>query len=383
MKERSKPLRVRPLVITMGLNLPKKILEAQTEALKPENLSTEDVRGMLRIRTTFPKRKVRNPRADGTYDEQIGFGVRSLCIKAAPFEALYGRKCRSPVCWAEVGDAQLTGPTLIHETTEKIVEIKGRIQAARNRQKSYANIRRKPLEFQVGDRKCLFDESLVIPLEEQHVDDKLHFVEEPIEVMDREIKQLKRSRIPIIKTRTGNVFATTVNPVGRENTGTWPKCTTCNSYHVPGTFVAILMNSNVWSSTPRHLSRILDACVGREKGGWYVGMIVRERENSLPSHSLGTVVKMRVVGDNSSEEISARHSFIRPRAHRHLGSSPRGIVKMRLLIRLGVAVAVMFAEYSRLSGDSFYLFGRSRLRVSSIGDQIRTSLDTTFSSERV
>ncbi|GJT39020.1 putative reverse transcriptase domain-containing protein [Tanacetum coccineum] len=133
-------------------------------------------------------------------------------IKAAPFEALYGRKCRSPVCWAEVGDAQLTGPTLIHETTEKIVEIKGRIQAARNRQKSYANIRRKPLEFQVGDRvmlkvspwkgvKCLFDESLVIPLEELHVDDKLHFVEEPVEVMDPEIKQLKRIRIPIIKVR--------------------------------------------------------------------------------------------------------------------------------------------------------------------------------------
>ncbi|GJS67461.1 putative reverse transcriptase domain-containing protein [Tanacetum coccineum] len=72
-------------------------------------------------------------------------------IKATPFEALYGRKCRSPVCWAEVGDAQLTGPELIHETTEKIVQIKQRIQAARDRQKSYADVRRKPLEFQVGD----------------------------------------------------------------------------------------------------------------------------------------------------------------------------------------------------------------------------------------
>ncbi|GKB98564.1 putative reverse transcriptase domain-containing protein [Tanacetum coccineum] len=76
-------------------------------------------------------------------------------IKAAPFEALYGQKCRSPVCWAEVGDAQLTGPAIIHETTEKIVQIKSRIQAARDRQKSYANIRRKPLEFQVGDRVML------------------------------------------------------------------------------------------------------------------------------------------------------------------------------------------------------------------------------------
>ncbi|GJR58684.1 putative reverse transcriptase domain-containing protein [Tanacetum coccineum] len=182
-------------------------------------------------------------------------------IKVVPFEALYGRKCRSPVCWEEVGYAQLTGPVIIHETTEKIVQIKTKIQAARNRQKSYANIRRKPMVFQVGDmvmlkvspwkgvvhfgkrgklnpryvgpfkviervgtvayklelpqqlsrvhntfhvsnlKKCLSDESLVIPLEELRVDDKLHFVEEPVEVMDREIKQLKRSHIPIIKVR--------------------------------------------------------------------------------------------------------------------------------------------------------------------------------------
>ncbi|GJW45268.1 putative reverse transcriptase domain-containing protein [Tanacetum coccineum] len=155
-------------------------------------------------------------------------------IKAAPFEALYGRKCRSPVCWAEVGDSQLTGPEIIQETTEKIVQIRQRLQAARDRQRSYANVRRKPLEFQVGNRvmlkvsprkvayklelpeelssihntfhvsnlkKCLSDESLVIPIKELQLDDKLNFVEEPVEVMDREIKQLKRSRIPIIKVR--------------------------------------------------------------------------------------------------------------------------------------------------------------------------------------
>nr|GEV17958.1 reverse transcriptase domain-containing protein [Tanacetum cinerariifolium] len=76
-------------------------------------------------------------------------------IKAAPFEALYGRKCRSPVCWAEVRDVQLTGPEIIHETTEKIVQIQQCLQAARDQQRSYANIRRKPLEFQVGDRVML------------------------------------------------------------------------------------------------------------------------------------------------------------------------------------------------------------------------------------
>nr|GEX97616.1 putative reverse transcriptase domain-containing protein [Tanacetum cinerariifolium] len=151
-------------------------------------------------------------------------------IKAAPFEALYGRNCRSPVCWVKVGDAQLTGLAIIHETTEQIIQIKSRIQAARDRQKSYANIRRKPMVFQVGDmvmlkvspwkgvvrfgkrgklnpryvgpfKKCLSDESLVITLEKLRVDDKLHFVEEPVEVMDHEIKQLKISRIPIIKVR--------------------------------------------------------------------------------------------------------------------------------------------------------------------------------------
>nr|GEZ28104.1 putative reverse transcriptase domain-containing protein [Tanacetum cinerariifolium] len=150
-------------------------------------------------------------------------------IKAAPFEALYGHKCRSPVCWAEVRDAQLTNPEIIQETTEKIVQIKQRLQAAHDRQKSYANVRHKPLEFQVGDKvmlkvspwkgavhfgkrgklnlryigpfkKCLSDEPLAISLDELHIDYKLRFIEEPVEIMDREIKRLRQSRIPIIKT---------------------------------------------------------------------------------------------------------------------------------------------------------------------------------------
>ncbi|GKB59617.1 hypothetical protein Tco_0915803 [Tanacetum coccineum] len=189
------------------------------------------------------------------------FLVYHTRIKAAPFEALYGRKCRSPVCWAEVGEAQLTGPEIIHETTENIFKIRDRMQAARDRQKSYADKRRRPLEFEVGDKvmlkvapwkgvmrfgkrgklnpryigpfriverigpvayclelpqelsrvhnvfhicnlkKCLSDDTLVIPLEEIQLDDKLNFVKEPIEIMDREVKQLKRSRIPIIKVR--------------------------------------------------------------------------------------------------------------------------------------------------------------------------------------
>ncbi|GKB69117.1 putative reverse transcriptase domain-containing protein [Tanacetum coccineum] len=76
-------------------------------------------------------------------------------IKAAPFEALYGRKCHSPICWSEVGEVQLTGPEIVQETTEKIIQIKQRIQAARDRQKSYADLKRKPMEFQVGDKVML------------------------------------------------------------------------------------------------------------------------------------------------------------------------------------------------------------------------------------
>ncbi|GJR64502.1 putative reverse transcriptase domain-containing protein [Tanacetum coccineum] len=103
-------------------------------------------------------------------------------IKAAPFEALYGRKCRSPVCWAEVGEVQLTGPEIVQETTKKIIQIKQRMQAARDQQKSYADL--KP-----------------VPLDGLHFDDKLQFVEEPVEIMDCEVKRLKRSRIPLVKVR--------------------------------------------------------------------------------------------------------------------------------------------------------------------------------------
>nr|GEW38700.1 hypothetical protein [Tanacetum cinerariifolium] len=74
-----------------------------------------------------------------------------MSIKCAPFEALYGRKCRSPVIWTEVGESQVIGPEIVQETTEKIIQIKEKLKMARSRQKSYANNRHKPLEFKVGD----------------------------------------------------------------------------------------------------------------------------------------------------------------------------------------------------------------------------------------
>nr|GEX00560.1 putative reverse transcriptase domain-containing protein [Tanacetum cinerariifolium] len=99
----------------------------------------------------------------------------------------------------EVGDAELTGPAIIHETTKKIIQIKSRIQAARVvRFGKWGKLNPRYVD---PFKKCLSDESLVIPLKELRVDDKLHFVKEPVEVMDCKIKQLKRSHIPIIKVR--------------------------------------------------------------------------------------------------------------------------------------------------------------------------------------
>ncbi|GKE10225.1 putative reverse transcriptase domain-containing protein [Tanacetum coccineum] len=354
-KEQSKPLRVRALVMNIGLNLPKQILNAQTEARKPENIKNEDVGGMLLKNSKDPKKfrmEKLEPRADGTLcfngrswlpcygdlktvimheetdlmeklarmylkeavmrhgilisiicdrgprfasnfwrslqkalgtnlDMSIAYHlqtdgqsertiqtiedmlrlVQSTSKRAAPFEALYGRKCHSPVCWAEVGQVQLTGPEIVQETTEKIIQIKQRMQAARDRQKSYADLKRKPMEFQVGDKvmlkvspwkgvvrfgkrgklnpryigpfkvlekvgdvaykfelpeelsrvhntfhvsnlkKCHADEPLAVPLDGLRFYDKLHFVKEPVEIMDREVKRLKRSRILIVKVR--------------------------------------------------------------------------------------------------------------------------------------------------------------------------------------
>ncbi|GJX41023.1 putative reverse transcriptase domain-containing protein [Tanacetum coccineum] len=140
------------------------------------------------------------------------FDINNSChgsIKAAPFEALY-----------------------VQETTEKIIQIKQRIQAVRYRQKSYTDLKRKPMEFQNGDRvmlkvgaiayklelpqelsrvynmfhvsnlkKCYDDEPLSVSLDVLHIDDKFHFVEEPVKIIDREVKRLKQSRISIVKVR--------------------------------------------------------------------------------------------------------------------------------------------------------------------------------------
>nr|GEV68407.1 putative reverse transcriptase domain-containing protein [Tanacetum cinerariifolium] len=176
-------------------------------------------------------------------------------------QTLYGRKCRSPVLRAEIGESSLIGPELIQEMTDKVVLIKEKLKVARDRQKSYANNRRKSLEFEVGDRvmlkvspwkgvicfgrkgklapryvgpfeilkrigpvayrlrlpeelsgvhdtfhvsnlkKCLADARLHVPLDEVKIKKTIRFVEEPVEIMDHEVKRLKRSRISVVKVR--------------------------------------------------------------------------------------------------------------------------------------------------------------------------------------
>nr|GEU96545.1 reverse transcriptase domain-containing protein [Tanacetum cinerariifolium] len=343
-KGRIEPLRVRALVMTIDFNLPKQILEAQIEALKPENLEKEDVGGL--IRKDIPKEKL-EPRADGTlclngrswlpcYGDlrsvimheahKLKYSIHpgsdkmyqdmkklywwpnmkaniatyvSKCLTCARVKAEHQRLSGllvivdrlsksahflpirendpldklaklylnrivarlgipvSIICdrawrftsnfWISFqkalgtdismitayhpetdGQSERTNQTLEDmlracvidfgkETTKKIVLIKQRIQAARDRQKSYVNLKRKPMEFEVGDRvmlkvspwlerpqelsrvhhtfhvsnlkKCYADEPLVMPLEGIHVDDRLQFVEEPIEIMEQEIKR--------------------------------------------------------------------------------------------------------------------------------------------------------------------------------------------------
>ena len=78
-----------------------------------------------------------------------------VSIQMAPYEALYGRPCRSPICWTKVGESSITGPDLIRDTFEKVSLIRQRLLTAQNRQKSYADVRRRPLEFEVGDHVFL------------------------------------------------------------------------------------------------------------------------------------------------------------------------------------------------------------------------------------
>ncbi|GJX12042.1 hypothetical protein Tco_0201901 [Tanacetum coccineum] len=245
-KERVKPRRVRAMAMTIQYGVRGMILAAQSEAFKQENVLAERLHGMgrrarVRLEGMMRMVKVNGMRLHGhqgtwTLEDimracAIDFGGSyHLSIRCALFEALYGRKYRSPVLWAEIKESSLIGDRLVgSRTTDKVVFIKEKLKATRDRQKSYDDNRRKLLEFKVGDRmmlkvspvwfvlerrelsgvhdtshvsnlkKCLADASLHVPLDEIKVDKTLCFVEEPVKIMDREVKSLKRSRILLVK----------------------------------------------------------------------------------------------------------------------------------------------------------------------------------------
>ncbi|GJV58142.1 putative reverse transcriptase domain-containing protein [Tanacetum coccineum] len=293
-KERIKPLRVRALVMTLHLNLPSQILEAQTEAIKEENIEAENLRGMDKAFKVRPDgtRCIKNqswlphfgdlrdlimheshkskysiqPDRDSRFTSSIWQSMQSALGTQLDMSTAYhphtdGQSERTIQTLKDMLQACVIDFRKRMGETLTTVQIRQRLQAARDRQRSYANVRRKPLEFQVGDRvmlkvspwkgvirfrkrgklnpryigpfkildrvgpvayklelpeelsnvhstfhisnlkKCLSDESLVIPMKELQLKDKLNFVEEPIEIMDREVKQLKQSRIPIVKVR--------------------------------------------------------------------------------------------------------------------------------------------------------------------------------------
>ncbi|GJZ52987.1 putative reverse transcriptase domain-containing protein [Tanacetum coccineum] len=305
-KERFKPRRVRAMTMTIQSSIKILILAAQNKASEVANAPAEMLRGLDRLTKSahfLPMREdFKMDRLARLYLNQIVArnGVPILIIsdrddledmlrayiidfkgswyvhlplvefsynniyhssvRCASFEALYGRKFRSPILWEEIG-GQLIRPEIMQEITKKIFQIKDQLKAARNRQKSYADKRRKPLQFNEGDhvllkvsswkgvvrfgkngklalrfvrpfeitkrigsmafrlrlpkelnnvhntfnmsnlKKCLANPTQHVPLEEIQFDAKLNFTEELVEILEHEIKKLKRSRIPIVKVQ--------------------------------------------------------------------------------------------------------------------------------------------------------------------------------------
>ncbi|GKA70759.1 hypothetical protein Tco_0776898 [Tanacetum coccineum] len=286
-KERVKPRRVRAMAMTIQYGVRGMILAAQSEAFKQENvkaamsktfgllqyLSENEIESPWILSVNFQD----NSKEWNSGDDQLRLRWMIYLVVLADaaesvrdtigFEYCLASSSgwtKSPVLWAEIGESSLIGPELVQETTDKVVLIKEKLKAARDRQKSYADNRRKPLEFEVGDRvmlkvspwkgvirfgkkgklapryvgpfeilerigpvayrlrlpeelsgvhdtfhvsnlkKCLADAILHVPLDEIKVDKTLCFVEEPIEISNREVKRLKCSRMVVVKVHLGS-----------------------------------------------------------------------------------------------------------------------------------------------------------------------------------
>ncbi|GJT26567.1 hypothetical protein Tco_0906842 [Tanacetum coccineum] len=233
-----KPRRVRAVAMTIQYGVRGMILAVQSEAFKQENILAERLHGLRYL----SENEIESPwilsvifqdnsKEWNSGDDQLRFrwmiylvvladaaesvsdAIRfEYClasssgwtnIRCAPFEALYGRKCRSPVLWAEIGESSLIGPELVQETTDKVVLIKEKLKAARDRQKI---CRRSGYAKSVTLERCnsLWEKGLHVPLDEIKVDKTLRFVEEPVENSDREVKRLKCSRMVVVKVHLGS-----------------------------------------------------------------------------------------------------------------------------------------------------------------------------------
>nr|GEW80245.1 putative reverse transcriptase domain-containing protein [Tanacetum cinerariifolium] len=275
-KKSVKPKRVRSMNMTLQSSIKDRILATQKEASDDGH----DIIWVIMDRLTksahfLPMRK------DYKMDRSVRLYLNEIVARhGVPISIIYDRdsrftsrfwqsmqealgtwKCRFPIMWAKVGEGQLIGPELVQETIEKISQIKDRLKVARDRQKSYDDKKRKPLEFSVGDyvvlkvspwkdvvrfrkkcklaprfvrpfesterigpvayrlrfpeelnvihgifhvlnhKKCLADPTLQVPLDEIQVDAKLNFVKNHVEILEIDFKKLKRSRIAIVKVR--------------------------------------------------------------------------------------------------------------------------------------------------------------------------------------
>nr|GEX71939.1 hypothetical protein [Tanacetum cinerariifolium] len=206
--ERNETLHVRALMMTVHNDLAKQIFEAQKEALKKKNVKAKNLGRLIKQIFEFLPDGTRsdkmyqdlkllywwpNMKADiATYVSKCLTCVKVKAKHQKPYGLLQHLRflfrngkgllwILSPVCWSEVGDSQLTDPKLIREITEKIVQIKNRLLTACSRQKSYVDRRTKPMEFEVGDMKCLAEGNIVVSMDKIQLDDELHMIEEPVE----------------------------------------------------------------------------------------------------------------------------------------------------------------------------------------------------------